>query len=336
MNIYYNNSMKKLKYYAIKDPNKNEKIIYTDWIIAQEYIRENKIKEFKSFLSQEEALAYLDNKDYYKNIVEEDLDNYDLVAYSDGSFSIEKGIFSYGVVLIEKNKEIIEYNNYLKDNNYSNFNNIAGELFGVISIINYALKGNYKKILINYDYMGIEKWALGVWKTNNTLTQRYYEFYNKYAKNIIEVDFRKVKAHSNNKYNDMVDNLAKMALNNDNKRYKNDKVYVIVDKKNYTNINDLYNILKKEYVKNDIFIKYVENEKIYIQNDFLNEDFLNILLFLKDKLEFTQYKIVLNSIYNIEQTLDIKNNLDLLKLIVENKSKNISKILVERLNNEKY
>ena len=66
-------------------------------------------------------------------------------------------------------------------------------------------------IIIYHDYQGIASWCNGDWKANKAGTIAYRDFYQK-AKQKINIEFRKVKGHSNDKYNDMVDKLAKEAL----------------------------------------------------------------------------------------------------------------------------
>ncbi len=59
---------------------------------------------------------------------------------------------------------------------------------------------------------GIEKWAKGEWKTNKYGTQKYKEYYDS-IKDILKVEFIKVKAHSGgDKYNEEADKLAKASL----------------------------------------------------------------------------------------------------------------------------
>ena len=62
-----------------------------------------------------------------------------------------------------------------------------------------------------YDYEGIEKWYTNVWKANSLIAKKYTEFRDKISADI-KINFHKVKSHSNDKYNDMADNLAKKAL----------------------------------------------------------------------------------------------------------------------------
>ena len=82
---------------------------------------------------------------------------------------------------------------------------------GAIKAVEYAMKNKYKEVTICYDYQGIECWALGTWKRNKTLTQKYNEFMKESMKEI-KVNFLKIKGHSGNKFNDMADRLAKAAL----------------------------------------------------------------------------------------------------------------------------
>jgi ribonuclease HI len=90
--------------------------------------------------------------------------------------------------------------------------NVAGEIKGAEAAIRYALSNGYKSITIFYDYQGIEKWCTGEWKTNKDGTKAYKKYCDK-AKKKLEIMFVKVASHTNNKYNDMADALAKEALN---------------------------------------------------------------------------------------------------------------------------
>ena len=53
--------------------------------------------------------------------------------------------------------------------------NVAGEILGSETAIDYAIQHDYKAIYIYYDYEGIEKWANGIWKANKTGTKAYQE-----------------------------------------------------------------------------------------------------------------------------------------------------------------
>ena len=68
-----------------------------------------------------------------------------------------------------------------------------------------------KKLAIHYDYEGIQKWCTGEWAAKKEGTQAYQRIYEE-MKQYVQIKFVKVKGHSNDKYNDYADMLAKSAL----------------------------------------------------------------------------------------------------------------------------
>ena len=96
----------------------------------------------------------------------------------------------------------------ISEPDYYNMWNVGGEIWAVIAAIDYAiniLKVN--EIDIYYDYMGIEMWGTGQWKTNNPTTRNYANYIRK-NKQIVPIRFHKVKGHSNDKMNDLADMYA--------------------------------------------------------------------------------------------------------------------------------
>ena len=57
--------------------------------------------------------------------------------------------------------------------------NVAGEIYGSMAAMKYALEKGIKKLSIYYDYMGIAKWCTGEWKTNKDGTIAYKKYYDK-------------------------------------------------------------------------------------------------------------------------------------------------------------
>lgn len=190
-----------MKYYAVK--HQDGKDIFTSWDACKEYMIGKKKIQQKSFLSLEEAEEFLND--------EEAKTKFDLpTAYIDGSYDATTGCYSFGGVLILDGTHHTFSKKYEADA-YSDARNVAGEIKGAGYIINYAIKKGIKELNIIYDYEGIEKWYTGVWKANSPIAQVYVKFRNE-VKNKIKLHFIKVKSHSNNKYNDMADKLAKSAL----------------------------------------------------------------------------------------------------------------------------
>lgn len=199
--------MKTKKYYAIRQGKKVG--IFETWDEAKSYVTGYKGAEYKSFKTLEEAKAYLNNENLESKQIE-GLKEDEIIAYVDGSYNIESKKFGYGIVLL-KQDQVSKFNGAMFDESLSEQRNVAGEVFGSMEAIDMAIEMGMKKIYIHFDYMGIKAWALGEWKTNIELTKNYKKFIDDRIKKI-DIDFIKVKAHSNNKYNDMADKLAKEAV----------------------------------------------------------------------------------------------------------------------------
>ena len=131
------------------------------------------------------------------------------VAYVDGSYNIATKEFGYGVVMFHKGEEI-HLSDSFNDPEMALMRNVAGEIYGSMAAMEYAIKNNVSMLTIFYDYMGISKWCTGEWKTNKAGTIAYKKYFDK-AKKKVDINFEKVKGHSGDKYNDLADSLAKEA-----------------------------------------------------------------------------------------------------------------------------
>lgn len=132
------------------------------------------------------------------------------VAYVDGSYHNGTKEFSYGAVIAYQGEEF-HFSEKVDSKDLASMRNVAGEIKGAECAMQFALDHKCKKIYIYHDYEGIARWCLGEWKTNKEGTKAYRDFYLKASKET-EIYFVKVKGHSNDKYNDLADELAKQAL----------------------------------------------------------------------------------------------------------------------------
>lgn len=131
-------------------------------------------------------------------------------AYVDGSFNQRSFVYGSGIVIIVNNEVVHEQSLSGNDPILAKQRNVAGEMRAAMAAMKFAINNYMTSLVIHYDYLGIEKWVTGEWKRNNDYTEGYHEFMNKMMKDHnISVYFRKVKAHSNDRFNDRADELAK-------------------------------------------------------------------------------------------------------------------------------
>ena len=190
-----------MKYYAVKKGRNPG--IYTSWDSCLKEVKGFSGAVYKSFKTKEGAINFMEDTEK-KIEVDEDT----VIAYVDGSFNLPEKIYGAGVVLIKDGNE--EYFKKSYSDSFYTHRNVAGEVKASELAINLAIEKGYKKIIIYHDYQGIKSWADGEWKTNNELTKSYKTFIDS-KRNEIEIGFVKVKGHSNDKYNDLADRLAKDA-----------------------------------------------------------------------------------------------------------------------------
>lgn len=196
------------KFYAVR---KGRQIgIFNTWDECKKQTDKFQGAEFKSFTTFEEAEAFINNGSNSKCVNINDLKSDEIIAYVDGSYNGSDTEFSYGMVIIDEGNEYT-FSEKIVDKKLAEMNNVAGEIAGAMAAMTYAFEHNKRKVYIHHDYTGISKWCLGEWKTNKEGTISYKKFYDE-MKEKIEIEFVKVKGHSNDKYNDLADELAKKAL----------------------------------------------------------------------------------------------------------------------------
>lgn len=130
--------MAKNKIYAVKKGNKTG--IFSTWEECLEATKGYPNAEFKSFISSEEAQAYLNDVDIVmQNDILPRLKENRVVAFTDGSYDDTKKYYGSGVYLLlpdGKTKEIsIKGNNQ----NLINERNIAGEVLAVFNAVDWTI-----------------------------------------------------------------------------------------------------------------------------------------------------------------------------------------------------
>lgn len=197
--------MAKKKVYAVRK-GKTTGLFYS-WSECEAAVSGYPGAEYKGFLTEDEAKEYLG----YKTSKEDKKEELRLIAYVDGSFDAAIGKYAFGCVILTPDGDIIKESGNGDNPELLAIRNVAGEMLGAMTAVRWAIQNGYDNLELRYDYEGIEKWATGVWKAKNTLTQKYAEYMQR-QQNHIKISFRKVKAHSGDYYNEEADKLAKEAL----------------------------------------------------------------------------------------------------------------------------
>lgn len=195
--------MAKKKYYAVVGGREGS-AIYEDWGACRAQVIGVKGVNYKSFPTLEEAQAFLAAASPAETPVSPET----AVAYVDGSYY--QGEFSCGAVLFYQGQQV-EFSEKFHDEGLAAMHNVAGEIMGALTVINYCIQQGIPAVEIHHDYEGVAKWAQGLWKANKPGTQAYAAAC-KEAGERLHIRFVKVKGHSGDKYNDLADSLARRAL----------------------------------------------------------------------------------------------------------------------------
>lgn len=203
------------KYYAIKKGRDNiedkeiKDLVVTTWDECLLYVKGVKGAIYKSFPSNEEAVAYLSENNNLKKGEDEYPEDIPHI-YVDGSYNVNTSEYGYGVVVVHN--EVIIHASYGKGfNKECNQRQVNGELQASLLGIEFAVNEGYKRVVLFYDYAGVCQHATGAWERNNSLSEEYYKKINDLKEKYkIEIIFVKVDSHTGDLYNDLADELAKM------------------------------------------------------------------------------------------------------------------------------
>lgn len=212
------------KYYAVRTGRNPG--IYRTWDQCKKQVMGYPAAQYKGFATEEEAQAFMNsgetrtagdqagNKGTKLSAdFEPDMSRVPegaALAFVDGSYDISTHRYGCGAVILTKEGQHT-ISKAFESNEESSLRNVAGEIMGAVSAIEWAIENNLKSLTIYHDYMGVGMWGRGEWKTNLDMTRWYKEFVEN-ARSSIEINFVKVPAHSGVKYNEMADQLAGKAL----------------------------------------------------------------------------------------------------------------------------
>lgn len=134
-----------------------------------------------------------------------------LLAYVDGSYDHSLKKYAFGCVFLLPDGSV--YTEYGNGDNPESLKqrNVTGEMLGAMYAARFAITNGFSALEIRYDYEGIEKWVTGAWRSKNELTQKYAASMRQWSTQIA-LRFTKVAAHTNVRYNELADQMAKTGL----------------------------------------------------------------------------------------------------------------------------
>lgn len=237
--------MAKKKFYAVKKGKRTG--IFPTWEECKASVDGYPGAQYRGFATKSEATAYLNGTENFAHGAQTSLtgagnneageyvplsaaqsyaaaEEYEsgtrclpgqVTAYVDGSFDVKIGKYSFGCVMLTPEGEIVRESGNGDNPQSLALRNVTGEMLGAMFAVKWSAVNGYSAVEICYDYMGIEMWATGGWKAKNDLTQKYAAFMRENAKRI-RITYRKIAAHTGDKYNEEADKLAKAALTEGN------------------------------------------------------------------------------------------------------------------------
>jgi ribonuclease H-related protein len=125
----------------------------------------------------------------------------------DGSY--RNGVTSYGAVIRKEGKKIEELSGIVKTALVKGSHQIAGEIKAVTESVKWCIENKVREVTIYYDYKGLEKWAVGEWKTKKMISQQYSDFM---KSNNVKIRWVKIQSHTGKVWNEYADKLAAKAI----------------------------------------------------------------------------------------------------------------------------
>ncbi|WP_454064393.1 ribonuclease H1 domain-containing protein [Candidatus Nitrospira salsa] len=198
----------KQKYYGVRRGRQTG--VFDSWPECQRQIVKYSGAEYKSFSTPEEAQAYafpessttFEGTDDANTIVD---------VWVDGScMPRPNGLLLLGWAYLARRagEEIHRDRGNDIPEDAQRHRNVAGEIMAVLKAVEWCKTQHITSIRVYYDYQGLASWPTHAWKRNTPFTQHYAETIRASG---ISVEWVKVKAHSGDPNNDIVDEEAKKA-----------------------------------------------------------------------------------------------------------------------------
>lgn len=172
------------------------------------------------FTSKQEAMDFLGvaNEKELRSLEEETTEFLScmddvITIYVDGSYLHNHQVYGSAFVAIKDFVKVSEgYEPGRNQQAAIELESLAGELNAAMLGVRYAVKKEYKKVVLLYDNEEIKSYALSQKEPKNSFVRDYIAYFNAMrSEHNLVIEFVKVKAHKGNVWNEYADKLAKKA-----------------------------------------------------------------------------------------------------------------------------
>lgn len=178
--------------------------LFNSWPECEAQIKHFPCAEYKSFMTKEEAEAYLNRTQVKPDVTNPDA----IIVYVDGSYNPSEETCGYASFLMHGDKKKIICGRFKMTDGGRN---VEGEVRAAYETLKYLRIKQYKDIIIYYDYEGIANWADKVWSGKKFYTSEYAKFVQALRDQGYRISFDHVYGHTDVKGNEYVDRIAKLA-----------------------------------------------------------------------------------------------------------------------------
>jgi len=189
--------MAKKKFYAIRKPIGPK--IEDQWEECASLVIGVSGARFKSFLDRQAAEEWLLQEEHTPL-------HQGLRIYVDGSFIADNAHGGWAIAAVRDDQLLWTLSGITDEAALSR--NIDGEVEAAARAIEW-LRLNPQPATLCYDYEGIARWAQGDWKAVSYVAKRYVE---RVIPLPTHLRFEKIRAHTGDQWNELVDELARRSL----------------------------------------------------------------------------------------------------------------------------
>ncbi len=201
-----------MKFYGVR--RGRIKGIFESWEACREQVYHFPGAEYKAFPTRKEAEAFISSPQVSQSVshrVQSSASVTNIEIWVDGSCFPERDgslRLGWGFLVKKDGREIHRDKGNDIPQAAVDHRNVAGEILAILKAIQWCQSQEIGEITLYYDYQGLESWATGAWRTNLPFTQGYAQAVKGSG---MTIHWVKVRAHSGNPENEIVDQLAKEA-----------------------------------------------------------------------------------------------------------------------------